>query len=136
MLDADDHTVLVDLGLAIRLPVPGEGTALTATTTYQSYLRVGVLGYAPPPASALPPPCLRPASAPPPPRLTPQLRPSLQYHRWHSATLSPPIRSCPRPLCAACPPAGTWPQRCIARRTMVRRWTSSHTAWCATLSRL
>jgi len=45
MLDTDDRTVLVDLGLAIRLPVPEEGTALTATTTYQSFLQVGVLGY-------------------------------------------------------------------------------------------
>ena len=45
MLDTDDRTVLVDLGLAIRLPVPEEGTALTATTTYQSFLQVGVLGF-------------------------------------------------------------------------------------------
>ena len=45
MLDTNDHTVLVDLGLAIRLPVPEQGTALTATTTYQSFLQVGVLGY-------------------------------------------------------------------------------------------
>ena len=45
MLDTEDRTVLVDLGLAIRLPVPEEGTALTATTTYQSFLQVGVLGY-------------------------------------------------------------------------------------------
>ena len=37
--------MLVDLGLAIRLPVPEQGTPLTATTTYQSYLQVGVLGY-------------------------------------------------------------------------------------------
>jgi serine/threonine protein kinase len=45
MLSADDRVILVDLGLAIRLPTPSPGQPLTATTVYQSAQRVGVLGY-------------------------------------------------------------------------------------------
>ena len=42
---SDDSAVLIDLGLAVRLQAPEQGTALAAVTSYQSELRCGVPGY-------------------------------------------------------------------------------------------
>ena len=100
MLDTNDHTVLVDLGLAIRLPVPEQGTALTATTTYQSFLQVGVLGY-------MAPEVHRKRAQPQPPNPNPYPYPNPDPDPNPNLT------------------------RCTASVPTARRWTSSHSAWCA-----
>ena len=54
VLAADDHACerQVDLGLAIRLPMPSKGDRPTCATHYQSDQRVGVLAYMAPEVSS------------------------------------------------------------------------------------